>query len=104
MSMQPSKPQSGSFVPDIPRRGAADLPGSPARRPAPRSNIESKRLLVGKDISLSGQITACDILVVEGTVEATLEQRQLLAVTDTSPFRAPVQHQATGTHGTSTRP
>src|SRR3546814_2559156 len=91
MSMQPSKPQSGSFVPDIPRRGAADLPGSPARRPAPRSNIESKRLLVGKDISLSGEITACDILVVEGTVEATLEQSQLLEVTDTGTFRGKVQ-------------
>src|SRR3546814_6861139 len=91
MSMQPSKPPSGSVVPDIPRRGAADLPGSPARRPAPRSNIESKRLLVGKDISLSGEITACDILVVEGTVEATLEQSQLLEVTDTGTFRGKVQ-------------
>src|SRR3546814_19128350 len=71
----------------IPGRGAAGPPGSPARRPAPRSNIESKRLLVGKDISLSGEITACDILVVEGTVEATLEQSQLLEVTDTGTFR-----------------
>src|SRR3546814_556504 len=40
---------------------------------------------------LSGEITACDILVVEGTVEATLEQSQLLEVTDTGTFRGKVQ-------------
>src|SRR3546814_10945081 len=90
MSMQPSKPQSGSFVPDIPRRGAADLPGSPARRPAPRSNIESQRLLVGTAISLSGELLACDILVVERTVESSLEQSQLTVVTDTGTFRRKV--------------
>jgi cytoskeletal protein CcmA (bactofilin family) len=92
MSTQTSpKPPSG-YVPEIPRRAAVDnLAGSPSRRPTPRSNIESKRLLVGKDISLSGEITACDILVVEGTVQATLEQSQLLEVTDTGTFRGKVQ-------------
>ena len=86
-----SKPASGSFVPEIPRRAAVDhLPNSQQRRPTPRSNIESKRLLVCKDISLSGEITACDVLVVEGTVEATLEQSQMLEVTDTGTFRGKV--------------
>lgn len=93
MSTQPSsKPSTGSYVPEIPRRAAADhLPSSQPRRPTPRSNIESKRLLVGKDISLSGEITACDVLVVEGTVEASLEQSQMLEVTDSGTFRGKVQ-------------
>lgn len=93
MSTQPSsKPPSSGYVPEIPRRAAVDnLGGSPARRPAQRTNIESKRLLVGKDISLSGEITACDVLVVEGTVEATLEKSQVLEVTDTGTFRGKVQ-------------
>lgn len=93
MSTQsPSKPPSSGFVPEIPRRAAVDnVTGTPARRPTPRANTESKRLLVGKDISLSGEITACDVLVVEGTVEATLEQSQLLEVTDTGTFRGKVQ-------------
>lgn len=86
-----SKPLSGAIVPEIPRRSAVDnIPGSQARKPTPRNNIESKRLLVGRDISLSGEITACDVLVVEGTVQATLEQSQVLEVTDTGTFRGKV--------------
>jgi len=93
MSMQSSsKPSGGGYVPEIPRRSAVDnIPGSPARKPTPRANPESKRLLVGRDISLSGEITACDVLVVEGTVQATLEQSQMLEVTDSGTFRGKVQ-------------
>ncbi|MBT3401416.1 MAG: polymer-forming cytoskeletal protein [Rhodospirillaceae bacterium] len=90
-----SSSTSGSgFVPEIPRR-TLDLPGAPggpARRGAPRvGNVESKRLSVGRDISLSGEITACDTLVVEGTVDATLENSRLLEVTDSGTFRGKVQ-------------
>lgn len=87
-----SKPPSGGIVPEIPRRAAVDnLTGAPARRPTPRSNVESKRLLVGRDISLAGEITACDVLVVEGTVEATLDNSQMLEVADSGTFRGKVQ-------------
>ncbi|WPZ35556.1 polymer-forming cytoskeletal protein [Thalassobaculum sp. OXR-137] len=89
-STPPRTPGQG-FVPEIPRRSAADIPGAPPRRPSmPRGNEESKRLLVGKDISLSGEITACDSLVVEGTVQATLEHSQSLEVTETGLFRGKV--------------
>lgn len=91
-SQMPHKPLSGGVVPEIPRRAAVDnLAGSPARKPTPRANVENKRLLVGRDISLAGEITACDILVVEGTVQATLEQSQMLEVTDSGTFRGKVQ-------------
>lgn len=89
-STPPRTPGQG-FVPEIPRRSAADIPGAPQRRPSPhRGNEESKRLLVGKDISLSGEITACDSLVVEGTVQATLEHSQSLEVTETGLYRGKV--------------
>jgi cytoskeletal protein CcmA (bactofilin family) len=89
-STPPRSPGQG-FVPEIPRRSAADIPGAPPRRPnAPRGNEESKRLLVGKDISLSGEITACDSLVVEGTVQATLEHSQSLEVTETGLYKGKV--------------
>lgn len=91
MSTQIPKPPSGGFVPEIPRRAVDNLGGAPQRRPTPRTNAESKRLLVGRDISLSGEITACDTLVVEGTVEATLEHSHMLEVTDTGTFRGKVQ-------------
>jgi len=86
--MQPSKPSSSGFVPEIPRR-TLDLPGSSSRRGgAPRS--ESKKLTVGPEISLTGEITACDSLVVEGTVDATLENSRQLEVTESGHFKGKV--------------
>jgi cytoskeletal protein CcmA (bactofilin family) len=37
---------------------------------------------VGQEISLSGQITACEHLVVEGSVDATLANGQTIEITD----------------------
>jgi len=40
--------------------------------PAPASDYDGKKLIVGKQIVLSGEIKACDKLIVEGKVEAAL--------------------------------
>lgn len=103
MATQSTKPPSPGIVPEIPRR-AVDIPGSPIRRPGPpqggmpaggpSSRLgagEPKLLQVGKDISLSGEITACDTLVVEGTVEAKLEHSHRLEIAPTGTFRGPVK-------------
>lgn len=90
-SLMSSRPQSAGFVPEIPRR-TIDLPGAP-RRPAAGargSNPEGKKLIVGREISLSGEITACDSLVVEGTVQATLENSRALEVSETGVYRGTV--------------
>jgi cytoskeletal protein CcmA (bactofilin family) len=86
----PPRTPGRGFVPEIPRRSAADIPGAPVRRAPGRANEESKRLLVGRDISLSGEITACDTLIVEGTVQATLEHSQSLEVTETGLYKGKV--------------
>jgi cytoskeletal protein CcmA (bactofilin family) len=53
-------------VPEPPRR-----PGDIG--PAPRRNdTEIRRLIVGREITLSGEITSCDKLMIEGSVEANL--------------------------------
>ena len=52
-----------------------------------RGSIESKKLTVGKDISLKGAIEECASLIVEGTVEATLEGGSFLEVSETGIFR-----------------
>ncbi|HLZ66125.1 MAG TPA: polymer-forming cytoskeletal protein [Aliidongia sp.] len=39
----------------------------------PTTETKARQMLVGRGISLSGQITGCDRLLVEGSVEATLE-------------------------------
>jgi cytoskeletal protein CcmA (bactofilin family) len=53
--------------------------------PAPLAAVE-KRLIVGQGISLSGEITACDRLVVEGDVQVTLNQTKAIEISETGKF------------------
>ncbi len=46
----------------------------------PGPGIDRKTLVVGRDISLNGQILACDKLVVEGSVEADLSESQIIEI------------------------
>jgi len=68
---------------DLPRRP------EPVRPPERIASVspEGKRLIVGRGISLSGEITACDRLVVEGRVQVTLNQTRAIEITETGEFR-----------------
>src|SRR5229473_119628 len=75
LPMNDTKPSTVPLRPDLPRR-LPDLPAATnqLRRPATpavpvKEPSEGKRLIVGRDISLTGEITACDVLVVEGKAE-----------------------------------
>ncbi|MEX0759596.1 MAG: polymer-forming cytoskeletal protein [Tistlia sp.] len=68
----------------------------PLRRPTQESRsvpskhteeTEGKKLTVGKGIRLSGEITACEKLVVEGQVEADLSGAQDLVVAESGLFK-----------------
>jgi cytoskeletal protein CcmA (bactofilin family) len=85
--MAPNRSPSVGFVPEIPRR-PVNLPSAPGRRASTpqHHNSEGKRLVVGRDISLSGEIKACDSLIVEGAVEATLENSRFLEVAEGGVF------------------
>ncbi len=91
-SHAPAKPPTAtSFQPEIPRR-KPEIPGSPARRPdRPLGSIGNEsdvnRLVVGRDIRLNGEITACDKLVVEGHVEVTLSNARAIEVTPSGHFK-----------------
>ncbi|MBU0724789.1 MAG: polymer-forming cytoskeletal protein [Alphaproteobacteria bacterium] len=68
---------TNTFNPDINRR-----PGTPGASttygiPATPMSQEGSKLIVGKDIQLKGEITACDTLVVEGKVEASMDSRMI---------------------------
>jgi cytoskeletal protein CcmA (bactofilin family) len=66
----------------------ADIPGMTPPRSEVRSyGVEGKTLVVGREISLSGQIAACDKLVVEGRVEAELDQCRQLDIGPTGFFK-----------------
>lgn len=47
---------------------------------------DSKKLIVGPDISLHGHISSCDRLVVEGTVEAELTDCHTVEIAETGVF------------------
>ena len=53
---------------------------------APVAEAPAKLLIVGPDINLSGEITACDRLVVEGSVQVTLNRTRAIEIAETGRF------------------
>jgi len=78
---QPS-PQPAKRVVDIP---------NPRRSSHTDGDSDGKKLIVGQDICLSGAITACDTLVVQGAVEASLSDSRVIEVTETGVFKGKVE-------------
>lgn len=77
------------LTPGRPPMTAAGAAKSQARRaesraPAP---VEGRKLVVGREICLSGEIKTCEKLVVEGRVEADLNESQSLEITEPGLFR-----------------
>jgi cytoskeletal protein CcmA (bactofilin family) len=60
-------------------------------RRASSSGADGRKLIVGDGLSLSGEITSCDILVVAGKVEAKLTDGKLLEINETGQFRGSVE-------------
>lgn len=86
----PAAPGRPAMNPDIPRRSpdmsAYARPTAPA--PAARSgDNEQKKLIVGRDIFLNGEIRTCDSLVVEGKVEAVLSDCRAMDIAGSGEFR-----------------
>ncbi len=83
-----ARPQPEMAKPDLPRR-QVDLPTAPAAGDKSASMpAEGKRLIVGQGISLSGEIEACDRLIVEGSVQVTLKETRAIEITETGKFTA----------------
>ncbi len=82
-----SKPHSTSFRPEIPKR-PLEIPtrGNSGRPASAGNNAEGKKLTVGRDITLKGEIGSCDILVVEGVVEAQIKECTRLEVSEGGSF------------------
>lgn len=69
---------------------------TPEPRPAPFK--EDSRLIVGRHIHLKGEITNCQVLTVEGQVEAAFSGR-LLEVSDNGLFRGSATVETAEIHG-----
>jgi cytoskeletal protein CcmA (bactofilin family) len=70
-----------------PITGAAQPASSlPPSKQADADQYGGKRLIVGQGIRLSGEISSCDRLVVEGAVEATLNDTLALEIAESGRF------------------
>ena len=80
-------------APDLARAGDSIRPPEPMRRLgdpaiAPRRNdTEVRKLTVGREITLSGEITSCDKLIIEGSVEANLNNCRDVEIAETGLFK-----------------
>jgi cytoskeletal protein CcmA (bactofilin family) len=88
MPPQPPRP-SESVRPAIEMPPSASLPSSAAMEPTPqrRSETELRTLIVGREIALSGEISSCDRLVVEGSVEANLANCRFIDIAESGLFK-----------------
>lgn len=93
-SHAPAKMPATTFPAEAQRRAQPALPTIPRRtaeRTARPTDTDSKRLFVGREICLSGEITSCDKLVVEGRVEASLSSARVIEIAPTGFFRGSAQ-------------
>jgi cytoskeletal protein CcmA (bactofilin family) len=69
--------------PSQPTSEATDLPTA--------SVAESRKLVVGREIRLKGEVTSCDVLVVEGSVELSLTDARQIHVAESGLFTGKVE-------------
>ena len=86
----PAKPPpSPTFHPEIPRRAPPEIPGVAARRPdrGIADNGDTKQLVIARDVCISGEITSCDRLIVEGRLEVSLPHARIIEVAPSGFFK-----------------
>src|SRR5437899_8208877 len=88
MPPQPPRPTE-SVRPGIEMPPSPSLPSSAMTEPTPqrRSETELRTLIVGREIALSGEISSCDRLVVEGSVQANLANCRFIDIAESGLFK-----------------
>jgi cytoskeletal protein CcmA (bactofilin family) len=81
---QPRPPPESARPADPAPRPAAPLGGPMPQR---HSDTDARKLIVGREISLSGEITSCDKLMVEGSVEANLQNCHDVDISESGLFK-----------------
>ena len=79
-------------TPDLVRPADPIRPPDPLRRPGDmigqsRATADSRRLSVGPEITLSGEINSCDKLFIEGSVEANLTNCRDIDIAESGLFK-----------------
>lgn len=56
-----------------------------------QADSNARRLIIGQGITMSGEIESCDLLIVEGTVEAALKGASVLEIAESGMFYGTVE-------------
>jgi len=83
-----------------PVAAAPPPPPIPAASPPRRSETGLRQLTVGREISLSGEIASCDTLIVEGSVEANLQNCRDVDIAETGLFKGSAEIDNADVRGT----
>ena len=92
---QPAAAPAAAARPAAPAYGAYSAPAAygaaPASIPSASADPKARRLVIGQGITMSGEIESCDMLIVEGTVEAALKGASSLEIAETGMFYGTVE-------------
>ncbi len=79
LSFLESRPARVSEIPNL-SLGRSNVDGGP--RP-----VDSRALTIGRDITLAGEISACELLIIEGRLEASVPNAKTLEIAKTGSFQ-----------------
>ena len=97
----PRKAHSAGPAPARPQRPVRRaVRPDPVVQIAPGADSEGKRLVVRRSLSFIGRIEACEELIVEGRVEADMQNCRALAVARTGPFKGNAEVETADIGGT----
>lgn len=96
---RPGQPAAAPMAAAAPRAAAPAYAAYPAAYGMPSSSAsaassadpKARRLIIGQGITMSGEIESCDMLIVEGTVEAALKGASMLEIAETGMFYGTVE-------------
>lgn len=84
-------PQAAAPARPVPAYGAQNYPSYSMPASSSSAVSSGRRLVIGKGITMSGEIESCDHLVVEGTVEAALKGANILEIAEEGMFYGTVE-------------
>lgn len=82
----PPAPVNSPRTPDLPRPSAQPAPPTASRDPAV-DKVDPRTLIVEREIAFSGDVTSCERLIIEGSIEVNLQNCQTMVIAETGIFR-----------------
>jgi cytoskeletal protein CcmA (bactofilin family) len=81
-------------------RRAREYSATPAEDRSVGAYGDSKKLIVGREIALNGEISACEKLVVEGRVEANMKDCREIEISESGTFKGEAEIEIAEISGT----